>query len=61
MSGAVDGNVGSGFGQRDSNTRTQPSRGARNQRDLALEIEFFEYQGNCPFQLGKSIWEFWNP
>jgi hypothetical protein len=52
VNGAVDGDVGSGFGQRDGNARAEATRGPGDQRRLALQIEFFEDQGNLSFRVG---------
>jgi hypothetical protein len=45
----MNGDVGSGLGQCNRDCFAKPSRGAGNQRDFALQIEFVEYQGNGPF------------
>jgi len=53
--GAVDGHVGSCFGQRDGNARAQPARRSGDQCCLALQIECFKDQGSFSFPVGARI------
>jgi hypothetical protein len=50
----MHGDAGAGFGQRDGNARAESARGAGDQRDFALEIEFVENQGNGSFPDGRD-------
>jgi hypothetical protein len=50
----VNGDVGSRFRERDGNASTQAARRPGYKRCLALQIEFFKYQGNGSFPAGRG-------
>jgi hypothetical protein len=51
---AMNGDFCASFSQRDRDGRSEPAGGAGHQRDLVLEGELFEYQGNLSFLVGQK-------
>ena len=52
VNGAVDGDVGSGFGKSDGDGCAEAARGTGDEGGLAFQAEFVEYQGNLSFRVG---------
>jgi hypothetical protein len=54
VNGAVDGDAGASFGQRDGNACAEAARRTGDERCFAFQTEFFENQGTLSFPVGAD-------